>query len=78
MPRQPRMTVCSNCLDEFPDKEMYTVGKPTTWGSDEVGYYTPFCKDCTMNDKESYIRFIRETQPPKRRKTKKTETNKKK
>lgn len=77
MPRQPRMTVCSNCLEDFPDKEMYTVGKASSWGSTEIGYYTPFCKDCTMNDKESYLKIIEEPKPPKKRKTKKSETNKK-
>lgn len=69
MPRAVRMTVCSNCLGEFPDKEMYTVGKPNMPGSKEVGYYTPFCKKCTMKDKDAYIRIIREPQPPKKRKT---------
>lgn len=72
MPRQPRMTVCSNCLEEFPDKEMYVVGKPAKWGSNEIGYYTPFCKDCTMKDKEAYIKIIKEPQPPKKRKKKQT------
>lgn len=69
MARAPRLTICSNCLEEFPDKEMYTVGKASMPGGDEVGYYTMFCKKCTMKDKDSYIKIIREPQPPKKRKT---------
>ena len=72
MPRQPRMTVCSNCLEEFPDKEMYTVGKAMMWDSDKVGYYTPFCKICVKKAKDSYIKIIKEPQPPKKRKKKQT------
>ena len=71
MPRAPRMTVCSNCLGDFPDKEMYTVGKPMMWGSDVVGYYTPFCKKCVKKATDSYIKIISEPKPPKKRKTKK-------
>jgi thymidine kinase len=71
MPRAVRMTVCSNCLDDFPDKEMYTVGKAMMWDSDKVGYYTPFCKTCVKKAKDSYIKIIKEPQPPKKRKTKK-------
>ena len=40
MPRAVRMTVCSNCLGDFPDKEMYTVGKAGNWAKpDDVTYY---------------------------------------
>ena len=71
MPKAVRMTVCSSCLDDFPDKEMYTVGKQGTAPDGEVGYYTPFCKKCVKKAKDSYIKIIKEPQPPKKRKTKK-------
>lgn len=67
MPRAPRITVCSNCLEDFVHNEMYTVGKPMMPGSDEVGYYTMFCKKCTKKATDSYIRIIEEPKPPKKR-----------
>jgi len=81
MPRAVRMTVCSNCLNDFPDKEMYTVGKSGNWATpDVIGYYTPFCKKCVKKDKDAYIKVISEPKPPKKRKTtkKKNEKNNKK
>jgi len=81
MPRAVRMTVCSNCLGDFPDKEMYTVGKSGNWATpDVVGYYTPFCKKCVKKATDSYVKIISEPKPPKKRKTtkKKNEKNNKK
>ena len=54
MPRAVRMTVCSNCLGDFPDKEMYTVGKAGNWAKpDDVTYYTPFCAKCVKKGKDN-------------------------
>jgi hypothetical protein len=75
MPRAVRMTVCSNCLGDFPDKEMYTVGKSGNWAKpDEVGYYTPFCAKCVKKAKDSYVKIISE---PKIKTKKDEKTNKK-
>lgn len=61
MARQISFTVCSNCLDDFPSKEMYTVSRKSHRGvetnSDE--YYAPYCKKC-LKDKESYLKIISE------------------
>lgn len=70
MARQPRITICSNCLGDFPDKEMYTVSKPMMWGN-EVGYYTPFCSKCVKSAKDSYIGIIKEPKAKTKRKPKK-------
>lgn len=79
MPRAVRMTVCSNCLGDFPDKEMYTVGKAGNWAKpDDVTYYTPFCAKCVKKGKDNYIKIIKEPQPPKKPKTKKDAKNNKK
>lgn len=66
MPRAVRTTICSNCLNEFPDKEMWTVSKPMMWG-DEPAYYTPFCAKCVKSAKAAYIGIIKE---PKTKKAK--------
>jgi C4-type Zn-finger protein len=78
MPRAVRMTVCSSCLDDFPHKEMYTVGKQGTAPTGEVGYYTMFCKKCTKNNTDSYVRIIEEPKTVKKRKTKNNEKTSKK
>jgi len=72
MPRQVNITLCSSCLNEFPTKEMFTVGRAGYHlEPDKVTYYTLYCKKCTKNDTESYVKIIKEPVPPKKRKTKK-------
>ena len=68
MPRKVRMTVCSSCLNDFPDKELYTVGKQGTAADGEIGYYTPYCKSCVKKYKDNYNKVIKE---PKTSKSKK-------
>lgn len=73
MPRVVRTTVCSSCLDKFPHKEMYTVGKSGNPAKpNDVGYYTMFCKKCTTKNKDAYVKIIAEP------KTKKDAKNSKK
>lgn len=54
--RQPKLTVCSGCLEEFPDKEMYTVEKYMNRSNPDPKntYYTPYCKDCVKESDEYY------------------------
>ena len=46
--RQPRTTVCSGCLNEFLDKELYTVSKFINRSNPDPKnvYYSPCCKKC--------------------------------
>jgi hypothetical protein len=51
---------------------MFTVGRAGYHlEPDKVTYYTLYCKKCTKNDTESYVKIIKEPVPPKKRKTKK-------
>jgi len=60
MARRVRITVCSNCLNDFPDKELYTVDREMHRGYPEKGHYrTPYCKKC-IKDTESYIKISKE------------------
>jgi hypothetical protein len=58
--REISMVVCTNCLDEFPRKETYTVSRKMHRGVEENHdeYYTPYCEDC-LKDKKSYLRIIK-------------------
>ncbi len=62
-------TVCSNCLDDFPTKEMYTVVRKTHRGVEDNNdeYYTPYCKKC-IKDTSFYLRIYKEPVPPKTKK----------
>lgn len=72
MARAVRMTCCSSCIIDFPDKEMFTVGKSGNFHyPDKVGYYTPYCKKCVKKYPESYIKIIKEPVPPKKKPPKK-------
>lgn len=59
MARQVSTTVCTNCLDEFVTKEMYTVSRKMRRHDEnnKDEYYAPYCKDC-IKDKESYLIII--------------------
>lgn len=47
MARRSRVTICSHCIGEFPDKEMYTVEREMHKGHPEKGNYrTPYCEKC--------------------------------
>lgn len=67
--REIRMTVCSNCIESFPDKDLYVVvrkmhgERPEGPGNE---YLTPYCEPCLV-DKDTYIRIARE---PKKAKVK--------
>jgi hypothetical protein len=59
--RQPRTSVCSGCLEEFLDKEMYMVEKYMNRSNPNPKntYYTPYCKKC-IKDSNSYYRVHQE------------------
>jgi hypothetical protein len=65
-------TICSFCLKEFPDKELYIVSLPVNRGdvnSYHNTYGTPCCPKCIDGeDKERYIEIIE--QPISKRKSK--------
>ena len=60
MARRVRITVCSGCLNDFPDKDLYTVDREIHKGHPEKGYYrTPYCEKC-IKDKDSYFKISAE------------------
>jgi len=67
--RVVRTTVCTNCLDEFVTKEMYTVVRKMHRGvaTNHDEYYAPYCEDC-ISDKESYLRILEEPGQDKKKK----------
>lgn len=75
--REIAMAICSNCIESFPRKDMYTVTRKMHRGhpEDTGEYCTIYCKDC-LKDKDTYLKVIAE---PKKveKKPKKSETKKK-
>lgn len=61
MAREVSMIVCTNCLEDFPRKETYTVARKMRRHDENNHdeYYAPYCKGC-IKDKESYLRIISE------------------
>lgn len=59
--REPKLTVCSGCLEQFPSKEMYTVEKYMNRSNPDPKntYYTPYCKDC-VKESDKYYRVRQE------------------
>ena len=58
--RKIRTTVCSFCLREYPDKELYTVRLPMHRGEDGTTrgeYRTPCCNKC-VDLKETKERIL--------------------
>ena len=65
MARRVRVTICSSCLDEFPDKELYTVEREMHKGHPEKGFYrTPYCSEC-IKDTDSYVKINKEPKAKK-------------
>ena len=55
-----RITICSGCISEFPDNDLYTVDKQIHKGHPEKGHYrTPYCAKCIKN-KDEYIKINKE------------------
>lgn len=54
-------TICTNCLEEFVTKEMYTVARKMHRGleNNNEEYYAPYCVDC-IEDTSFYLRIIEE------------------
>ena len=60
MAKRVRITICSSCLGDFPDKEMYTVDREMHKGHPDKGYYrTPYCEKC-IKDTDSYFKISKE------------------
>lgn len=61
-------TVCSNCLDEFVTKEMYTVVRKSHRGvpDNNSEYYAPYCGKC-IKDTSFYLRILKEPSPIKKK-----------
>jgi len=63
-----RITICSGCITEFPDNDLYTVTRQMHRGQPDKGYYrTPYCEKC-IKDKDSYHEI---SQQPKNKTKKK-------
>jgi len=54
--RQPRTLICSGCIEEFPEKELYIVERfvNKTTPDPKNKYYTPYCKKCIKNTGDYY------------------------
>ena len=65
MPREVRMTICSGCIEEFPNDDLYTVSRYMNRANPNPKnlYTTPYCEDCVKKDKDRYVEI---TQEPKR------------
>jgi|TARA_B110000977_G_scaffold180607_1_gene240416 hypothetical protein len=57
MAREIKLTVCSGCIEEFPDGDLYTVTRYMNRSLPEKTnmYSTPYCEKCIKNDKDSYV-----------------------
>lgn len=56
--RKPRVSICSGCIEEFPEKEMYLVERYVNRVNPDPKniYYTPYCKKC-IKDRDSYYKI---------------------
>jgi len=61
MAREVSLTICTNCLEDFPSKDLYTVSRKSHRGveTNHDEYYAPYCTGC-LKDKASYIKIISE------------------
>lgn len=69
--RLPKETICSFCINVFPDKDLYSVKvKMHDFLESLEGnvYYTPCCKKCLNSDR--IIGIHKEPKKPKERKPK--------
>lgn len=70
--RQIKYTICSFCVESFPDKEMFTVRLPMhrlTDGTTRGEYRTPCCKKC-IGKEETKERILGIHESPKEAKSK--------
>ena len=68
MAKKKTTTVCSHCIGEFEDTEMYWVNRWMYRGHPEHGQYrVPYCEKC-LKAKDTYIDIDRKV---KEKKTKK-------
>lgn len=67
MPRAVSTTVCSHCLDEFPNKDLYWVDREMHRGHPKFGCYrTPYCEEC-IKDTDSYVKIFQEPKSKKKK-----------
>lgn len=68
--RAVRMSVCSGCINDFPDKDMYTVAKymNRTDPNPKDVYYTPYCEKCVK--KTDQFAYVHKEPKAKQNKTK--------
>lgn len=58
--RKPRTYICSNCIKEFLEAEMYVVEKFVNQINEKYGYYDTFyCKKC-IKSVNNYVGIISE------------------
>ena len=57
MAREIKLTVCSGCIEDFPDGDLYTVTRYMNRSlPDKTNmYYTPYCETCIKKDKDGYV-----------------------
>jgi hypothetical protein len=57
MAREIRLTVCSGCIEEFPDGDLYTVTRYMNRSLPKKTnmYSTPYCETCIKKDKTGYV-----------------------
>mgnify|MGYP001376158576 FL=1 len=57
MAREIKLTVCSGCIVDFPDGDLYTVTRYMNRSlPDKTNMYsTPYCETCIKKDKAGYV-----------------------
>ena len=56
-----RITLCSGCIEEFPNNDMYTVSKASHGGDPKYGTHrVPYCSECIIKNKGNYISITEE------------------
>ena len=61
-----RITICSGCITEFPDNDLYEVYKEVHGGHPDRGYYRAhYCAKC-IKKKDSYVKINKEPKNKKK------------
>ena len=57
MAREIKLTICSGCIEDFPDGDLYTVTRYMNRSlPDKTNMYsTPYCETCIKKDKACYV-----------------------
>ena len=63
-----RTTVCSNCIEDVKNTEVYWVNRYMFKSNPDHGIYrAPYCKKC-LKDTDTYIDIHQEPKPKKKKK----------